>query len=61
MRFFHAKKKTGLVTGCLGQAVVDYVLVLAVLALALAGVSLAWKGPLAHYLQSLAQAISKIR
>ncbi len=44
-----------------GQAITEYLLVYAAIALAVAGVVAAWKLPLAKYLNAIVQAIVKTR
>ena len=44
-----------------GQAMTEYILVYATIALAIVGVVAAWKLPLAKYLNAIAQAIAKTR
>ncbi|MCK5241800.1 hypothetical protein KAR34_05040 [bacterium] len=44
-----------------GQGLTEYILVTAVMAMAIAGVMAAWKLPLAKYLNKIVQAIAKTR
>jgi Flp pilus assembly pilin Flp len=44
-----------------GQAMVEYLLVLALVALIFSAILGLWKGPIAHYLNRILQAIATVR